>query len=135
MANDDTTTAMNNPRLRSSFLDIVEAKFSIQLVQTLKQLETTEPQAAPIVESYTNSVKKDQGECDSNFQAAINILTDRRQPEKVEALRKLLEDPSLGTPITTRLRNKVTYIVEQTVEVALIDELAKVILEKFRKLV
>ena len=135
MANNETREPRASQELLRSFVDLVDGKFSVLLLEKVRALNTTEPDGAQIVDDFIAAVRDDVDACRPHLEAIINVVTERRKPEKVEAFRKILEDPAVGTPISMRFRNRIAYVVEQTVEISRIDELTRAMLARLREMV
>ncbi len=133
MSNNEDRAAMQ--AMSRNFLDLVDGKFSVLLLNKVRALNTVEPDGRQIVNDFITSVRGDDESCRPHFEAVVNAVTERRRPEKVEAFRSVVSDPAVGTPMTIRFRNRVSYVVEQSVDVELVDELTRAVLERFRQMI
>ena len=121
--------------LQRHFVDLVDGKFSVLLLSKVRALNTVEPDGEQIVKDFIEAVRGDDEACGPNFTAVLNAVTAKRQPDKLEHFREALNDPGLGTPITIRVRNRIAYVVEQNVDVELVDQLTRAVIERFQRMV
>ncbi len=135
MANNESRDTGAQRELQRSFVDLVDGKFSVLLLEKVRALNTVEPDGTRIVEDFISAVQNDDEACRPHFTAIIKLVTSRNDPEKVEMFKSLLDDPSIGTPIAMRFRNRIAYVVEETVDIGRVDELTRAVLARFRALV